>query len=408
MLHRSAPAPDEEQGILYPQSLHRDSPAAPSDSAHPPRPQGALSMPAEPQGSATESVQAYSGSQPPVSHQMSPQPRSSLPILAERSSLAGQQGHLPAMASLPVEAHAQPHDSVLRSPVAAALHTARRDARQPQVTQSHPSTLRTDPSWQSLLAADSTMSTSTAARHQQQGDTTTAGASAEAGAAGSAPPDLAARHERSASGQEQGLAMAEQVISAYNLGMKLPSALEKNSPGRLLTSKEPSLTSKVLTLPPRLAERQECLHLGLIHAVHPVLWACIRLGVDLGKEDKMRSSSSAGCHAEAEAGLYEPQGWVSAAQPLVIDPEELTLGALIGEGGFGKALLSQPGICILPTFPCCRCSPGPVLPFPPYVLPLLHVLPQLHLLPCLPIIISAEQEPALRSEAGVLWCLEGT
>ena len=44
--------------------------------------------------------------------------------------------------------------------------------------------------------------------------------------------------------------------------------------------------------------------------------------------------------------MHEPQGRPPAAQPLVIDPQELTLGALIGEGGFGKVLLNQPSISI--------------------------------------------------------------
>ena len=258
MLHRPARAPDEEQGILYPQSLHRDSTAAASGSAHMPRPHGVLSMPAESQGLATESLSAYSSFQPLVSQQMSPQLRGSLPILAERSSTAGKQGHLPTMASMPVEAQPQLHDSVLTPPSAAArLQTAKRDDRVPLVTHSHPSTLRTDPSWQSLLAADSIMGTSTAATHQQQqqqqGHTTSAGASEEAGTASGALPDLAMGHERSASGQEQGLAMAEQVISAYNLGMKLPSALEQDCSGRPLPSIAPGLTSKILSSPPRLA-----------------------------------------------------------------------------------------------------------------------------------------------------------
>ena len=53
--------------------------------------------------------------------------------------------------------------------------------------------------------------------------------------------------------------------------------------------------------------------------------------------------------------MHEPQGRPPAAQPLVIDPQELTLGALIGEGGFGKVLLSQPSICISPPLSCCQC-----------------------------------------------------
>ena len=216
-------------------------------------------MPAESQDSVTESLSAYSSGHPLVSQQISPQLRGSLPVLAERPSMAGQQGHLPAMAAMPVEAHSQLQDPVLMSPSATArLQTAQRDDRLPKISQSHLSTLLADPSWQSLLAADSTMGTSTAATHQQQemqqGFTTTAGASEEIGAASGALPDLAMRHERSASGQEQGLAMAEQVISAYNLGMKLPSALEQDCPGGPLPSPQPSLTSKLLPSPPRLAE----------------------------------------------------------------------------------------------------------------------------------------------------------
>ena len=67
-------------------------------------------MPAESQGSVTESLSAYSSGHPLVSQQMSPQLRGSLPVLAERPSMAGQQGHLPAMAAMPVEAHSQLQD----------------------------------------------------------------------------------------------------------------------------------------------------------------------------------------------------------------------------------------------------------------------------------------------------------
>ena len=231
-------------------------------------------MPAESQGSVTESLSAYSSGHPLVSQQMSPQLRGSLPVLAERPSMAGQQGHLPAMAAMPVEAHSQLQDPVLMSPSATArLQTAQRDDKLLKISQSHLSPLRADPSWQSLLAADSTMGTSTAATHQQQemqqGFTTTAGASEEIGAASGALPDLAMRHERSASGQEQGLAMAEQVISAYNLGMKLPSALEQDCAGRPLPSAALCLISEVLPLPFMLAEAIT-LALGL-HAL-PFIW----------------------------------------------------------------------------------------------------------------------------------------
>ena len=49
-------------------------------------------------------------------------------------------------------------------------------------------------------------------------------------------PEGMARHERSASGQEQGLAMAEQVINAYKLGLKISEALDKDTgiPGTCL------------------------------------------------------------------------------------------------------------------------------------------------------------------------------
>ena len=58
--------------------------------------------------------------------------------------------------------------------------------------------------------------------------------------------------------------------------------------------------------------------------------------------------------------MHEPRGWPPPAQPLVIDTQELTLGALIGEGGFGKVLQSQPTIGSLSVLPCCRCPPGPM------------------------------------------------
>ena len=216
-------------------------------------------MPAESQGSVTESLSAYSSGHPLNPQQMSPQLRGSLPVLAERPSMAGQQGHLPAMAVMPVETHSQLQDPGLMSPSATArLQTAQRDDRLPKMSQSHLSPLRADPSWQSLLAADSTMGASAAATHQQQqlqqGCTTTAGASGEIGAASGALPDVAMRHERSASGQEQGLAMAEQVISAYNLGMKPPSALEQGCPGGPLPSAASTLTFKLLPSTTGLAE----------------------------------------------------------------------------------------------------------------------------------------------------------
>ena len=49
--------------------------------------------------------------------------------------------------------------------------------------------------------------------------------------------------------------------------------------------------------------------------------------------------------------MSEPQGQAPAAQPLVIDPQELTLGALIGEGGFGKVLPRQPSINMCQNYP---------------------------------------------------------
>ena len=75
-------------------------------------------------------------------------------------------------------------------------------------------------------------------------------------------------------------------------------------------------------------------------------------------QDPVRGPQSAGCHAEVDTGMRKPQGQPPAAQPLVIDPQELTLGALIGEGGFGKVLLNQPSICISPPLSCCQCPPG--------------------------------------------------
>ena len=63
-------------------------------------------------------------------------------------------------------------------------------------------------------------------RQQQQGSMPRPGAPSEAEYAGSQPEGVA-RHERSASGQELGLAMAEQVINAYRLGSMASEATEE-------------------------------------------------------------------------------------------------------------------------------------------------------------------------------------
>ena len=99
--------------------------------------------------------------------------------------------------------------------------------------------------------------------------------------------------------------------------------------------------------------------------------------------------------------MHEPQGRPPAAQPLVIDPQELTLGALIGEGGFGKVLLNQPSICISPSLSCCQCPPG-------LVSSAVNACGEMYGLTCTFCRASPSWKGLSKHSAGVLWCLEGT
>ena len=66
-----------------------------------------------------------------------------------------------------------------------------------------------------------------------------------------------------------------------------------------------------------------------------VMWQSSRSQQSLltvGVEDSMAASMTQQSSAAASGQL----GMAAAPQPRMIDPQELTLGALIGEGGFGK------------------------------------------------------------------------
>ena len=168
----------------------------------------------------------YPGRQP-LALQLSPKLRSSLPILPEQPSAAAQGAPLamPSAASPPLEAEppAQPAHSLPMAP-----HTAvpRRETRQPGPEALHLKLSASMPAQQTTLAVDSSAPGMTQQQQQQQQDAPL-GVIEVPSAEGAGTNDLfegERMHERSASGQEQGLAMAERVIDAYGLGMKPPSA----------------------------------------------------------------------------------------------------------------------------------------------------------------------------------------
>ncbi|CAL5224835.1 g7589 [Coccomyxa viridis] len=274
---------DEEQGIAGTQPFYRDLHAIPRSSAPQHNSEAALA------GSAAGHVlPAYAGSahpgKPSMALQISPKLRGSLPILEEQQPLTRlEQFALPSVASLPPERHLQPSAAALSLPVAPRTFTHRRELRQPQLEQTYPSLAPFRTSQQPYPHSISSNPVSLPQQQQQQQQPVPGmGLQSEAEYACSLPEGMA-RHERSASGQEQGLAMAEQVINAYKLGLKISEALDKDT------------------------------------------------GIP-GVPQESISKSAVGQGPAVLGHLGIPP----AAQPPRIDPQELTLGALIGEGGFGK------------------------------------------------------------------------
>ena len=164
---------------------------------------------------------------------MSPKLRASLPILEEQSSSGMLEClKMPQMAalSLPLGAHLQPPDLAFRPPPAQRHLAARKDARQPQTQPSESlfSTIASPPLQRPVPTITSSASYAIQQQLHQQALVSGLDAPAEA-AGGSTPADGMAGHQRSASGQEQGLAMAEQVISAYNLGMQNSCSITDNA-----------------------------------------------------------------------------------------------------------------------------------------------------------------------------------
>ena len=223
LLHKPAPAFDKEQGIP---SAHPTPTDLPGLSIHQLSAEAADSSFSERQEHHTHAV--YPGRQP-LALQLSPKLRSSLPILPEQPSAAAQGGPLamPSAASLPLEAEppAQPAHSLLMAP-----HTAvpKRETRQPHPEALHLRLNASMPAQQTTLAVDSSAPGMTQEQqYQQQQQDAPLGVIEVPSAEAAGTSDLfegGRMHERSASGQEQGLAMAERVIDAYGLGMKPPSA----------------------------------------------------------------------------------------------------------------------------------------------------------------------------------------
>ena len=172
---------------------------------------------------------------PAMALQISPKLRASLPILEEQQ-LPARLEHfaLPSVASLPPERHLQPSAAAQSLPLAPRTFAPRRELRQPQLEQTYPGLAPLAPFRATQQPHPHSISSSAMSQpqqpqqQQQQVSAPGVGLMSEAGNTGGLP-DVMARHERSSSGQEQGLAMAEQVINAYKLGLKASEAPDKNT-----------------------------------------------------------------------------------------------------------------------------------------------------------------------------------
>ena len=244
LLPRSGPAYDEEQGI---HGVFRDLPAVPPSSTQ----HQSSEVPHSSKPAAHELTQhnnaTYQGKQA-VELQLSLQLRDSSPTLDEQSQAAEvEQLALSSVASLPLKAHLQPSDTQ-SLPVLPRTFCFGSKIRQQQLEQFHPSLAPPEPSQQVHPRAFSRRAFSTAQQQhphevgkvpfisrtqqqqvQQPEETSMTGlmeASEEVQNNSSLPEGMAG-HERSSSGQEQGLAMAEQIINAYGLGTKASNAAEE-------------------------------------------------------------------------------------------------------------------------------------------------------------------------------------
>ncbi len=86
------------------------------------------------------------------------------------------------------------------------------------------------PAQQTTLAVDSSAPGMTLLQQQHNAPRNVLGVPSAEIAGTSSLLERGSMHERSTSGQEQGLAMAERVIDAYGLGLKPPPALGQNFP----------------------------------------------------------------------------------------------------------------------------------------------------------------------------------
>ena len=257
------PAPDEEQGIPGTQAFHRGAQAAPRGSALKHSADAALSGGAAGYGIASQTGSAHPG-RPSMGLQVSPKLRGSLPTPQEQQPAAGlERFALPSVVSLPPERHLQPSPAAHSLPMAPRTFTSRRELRPPQPEQAFPS-LAPFEAPQRNSPHSFSRETSSLPEQQQQGCSGLGrGIPSEAEDTGSLPEGMA-RHDRSGSGQEQGLAMAEQVINAYRLGLEASETSQEGAtiPGTCTLCVHP-LTKAPLadSICPQLVARREAGHL---------------------------------------------------------------------------------------------------------------------------------------------------
>ena len=184
-------------------------------------------------GLPAQAGSAYNG-KPSLALQISPKLRGSLPILPEQQPAAGlERFALPSVASLPPERHLQPPAAAQSLPMAPRTFTSRREPRLPQPEQPYPSLMPIKHPQHSHSTSRDILNTVQQQQERQQVPVRGLGPLSEAEYRGSLIEDEAG-HGRSGSGQEQGLAMAEQVINAYKLGLQASDASEATTgiPGK--------------------------------------------------------------------------------------------------------------------------------------------------------------------------------
>lgn len=227
--------PDEEQGIPGTQPFHRATYATPLNSALHHSAEATLAGGSGGYGIASQAGSSHPG-KPSMALQISPNLRASLPVPEEQQPAAGLEHFLlPSVASLPPEGHLQPSPAAQSMPLAPRTFTSRKELRPSQLEHTYPSLAPFRSSQQPHPHSFSRETLSLPQQQRQQQRVSGPGLEVppEAEYAGSLL-DSMARRGRSGSGQEQGLAMAEQVINAYRLGLQASEVSQEDTgiPGK--------------------------------------------------------------------------------------------------------------------------------------------------------------------------------